>query len=439
MKINKEINIQPENSFADQSVIIKLCGFEPKQKVTIRSQMSNYYCVNLPYFMSTSVGEKSIWESFAVFEADNNGEIDVSTKASISGMYIGVEPMGLFWTMKIKRAQAEEKPLKLVDVKINRNCSITFTAEVNGEVVARKQHIRNLVNPDVKIVDVNESGLVARYFTMDNDIAKPVIIIVSGSDGGINKAQTFGALFSSYGYSVLALSYFDLEDLPNGLEKIPLEYIEKAIKWTKNQKTIIKDKICIYGRSKGGELALLSATKFQEIKAVIAHTPSGFINQGLNKDRKPAKCSSWTYEGKELPYLKISFLAILKFIIKKCLRKPVRICDLYKYSLTNNKKTEDFIIPVEKINGPILLISAEDDAVWPSAIFCQNVIERLNQYDFNKHYEHLSYKNAGHYITFPYQPCPTLQGNGGDYKNNEIAAENSWEKTIVFLKNHFPI
>ncbi|HEY5589054.1 MAG TPA: acyl-CoA thioester hydrolase/BAAT C-terminal domain-containing protein [Candidatus Paceibacterota bacterium] len=438
MKTNKEISIQPENSFADQRVIIKLSGFDSKQKVTLRSEMSNYYCVNVPYYMSTSIGEKSVWESFAVFEADNKGIIDVSTQAPISGMYSGVDSMGLFWTMKIKKAEVEEKPLKLVDIKINRNYIITFTAEVNGEVVATQQHIRNLINPKVKIVDVNEDGLVARYFTMDNDIAKPAIIVVSGSDGGINKAQTISALLASYDYSVLALSYFDLEDLPNGIEKIPLEYIEKAIKWTKNQKTITKDKICIYGRSKGGELALLSATKFHEIRAVIAHTPSVFINQGLNKDRKPSKCSSWTYEGKELPYLKISFSAILKYIIKKLLKKPVKISDLYKHSLENNKKAENFMIPVEKINGPILLISAEDDAVWPSTIFCQKTIERLNHYGFNNHYEHFSYENAGHYITLPYQPIPTLQGNGGDYKSNEIAAENSWGKTIAFLKMHFP-
>ena len=137
---------------------------------------------------------------------------------------------------------------------------------------------------NVKCVDINEDNLVARYFKADDDMPKPGIIVLSGSEGGMEKAQITAGLLASHGFSALALCYFGLEGLPSSLEKIPLEYIENAIKWMEKEQTVLSDKICIYGRSKGGELALLAASIFKQIKGVIANTPSSIVWQGLNEN-----------------------------------------------------------------------------------------------------------------------------------------------------------
>lgn len=49
------------------------------------------------------------------------------------------------------------------------------------------------------------------------------LIIVSGSEGRIEKAQNIAQLLSSRGYICLAIAYFGLERLPKHLKRIPLE------------------------------------------------------------------------------------------------------------------------------------------------------------------------------------------------------------------------
>jgi len=74
--------------------------------------------------------------------------------------------------------------------------------------------------------------------------------------------------------------------LPNILEEIPLDYIEKAINWVYNHEVVNQEKIAMMGTSKGAELTLLSASIFTQIRCVIAASPSCAIFQSPNPDPK---------------------------------------------------------------------------------------------------------------------------------------------------------
>ena len=50
---------------------------------------------------------------------------------------------------------------------------------------------------------------------------------------------------------------------------------------------------------------------------------------------------------------------------------------LYSGSLQDARAVERAIIPVERIGGPIILVSGTDDKVWPSSMICTFVTERL--------------------------------------------------------------
>ena len=54
------------------------------------------------------------------------------------------------------------------------------------------------------------------------------------------------------------------------------------------------------------------------------------------------------------------------------------------------------VIPVERINGPVLLISGRDDLTWPSTYMADQVVARLRQHGFRHRVTHLAYDNAGH-------------------------------------------
>src|SRR5699024_8225992 len=93
---------------------------------------------------------------------------------------------------------------------------------------------------------------------------------------------------------------FGIEDLPKELMNIPLDYIEEAIEWLSNNSHVDTAKLGIFGTSKGGELALLGASMFPVIKAVVGYVPSGVVYPGLGQSASGG--SSWQYKGKSLPF-----------------------------------------------------------------------------------------------------------------------------------------
>lgn len=70
----------------DQKVDITVSNLSPEQHITLRAR--------------TIDDSKTVFESFAHYKADENGEVLVSSEPSLGGSYTGVEPMGLFWSMK---------------------------------------------------------------------------------------------------------------------------------------------------------------------------------------------------------------------------------------------------------------------------------------------------------------------------------------------------
>ena len=86
---------------------------------------------------------------------------------------------------------------------------------------------------------------------------KPAIIVLSGSDGGIEKAQNIAMMLSNHGFVTLAISYFGMNNQKSSLDRIPLENIEEALKYIQKLTFVDPAKIGIYGRSKGAEYSLM--------------------------------------------------------------------------------------------------------------------------------------------------------------------------------------
>jgi dienelactone hydrolase len=184
------------------------------------------------------------------------------------------------------------------------------------------------------------------------------ILFLGGSDGGFPCCYDYKK-FTDAGYSSLAVAYFKTENTPEVLEMIPLEYFEKAIKWFKSQPEVQGKKIVIYGTSKGGELALVLASKFPQIEGVIARVPASVVFQSINPKSQWESKSSWSYEDKPLP-----FVPYAPYDDSKVGRYSY--VELYKLSLKQSAAVSAAVIEVESINGPILLLSGKEDTIWPS-------------------------------------------------------------------------
>jgi uncharacterized protein len=231
-------------------------------------------------------------------------------------------------------------------------------------------------------------GVNSQLYVGESD-KQALIVGLGGSEGGNPWASNYWKKtrdeFIKQGYAFLALGYFGAKGTPDSLDRISLEKVHDAIiEATKNPK-VDKKRIALIGGSKGGELALLLASHFKDIKCVVAIVPSHVAFPGLTNH---LSTSSWTYQGVEVPYVPVSEEAI-PALIKRDLRLA------FDTMLNDRAAVEKAFIQVEKINGSILLVSATKDEMWGSTPMSEAIVERLKAKNFSHYYEHIAIE-GGH-------------------------------------------
>lgn len=214
-----------------------------------------------------------------------------------------------------------------------------------------------------------------------------VVITMSGSEGSLEHAGKLAKYLQDNGIPALAFGYFKTKHSVKSLNKIELENIKAVIEWLKKQGY---EKIGIEGCSKGAEYAAAAAIAYPELSCVILKIPSWFYSEGIDKT-VPSGASSWVYEGKELPYTpyKTRKLPVMKEMMKN---KEYNILAIN----TGKRINPDSIIPIEKIQAPILMFSTEVDTIWPSKESCETMEERLNINQFVYPHKHICFEHMSH-------------------------------------------
>ncbi|NNM43683.1 MAG: acyl-CoA thioesterase [Chlamydiae bacterium] len=413
-----KMEVSPLESLVDQEVVIVLRGLQPQEKIQVQAQ---------------TVDDSGIpWKSYGIFQANGLGIIDLSKQAPSEGSYQEIDPMGLFWSM-----QPEHSGLAF---KIeNANFSVEITAFREKEKIASQNIIRFRKAADVKRISIHEDGLVGILFVPPSDKPLPMIITLTGSSGGFgeNRAQ----LLASHGFVVLALGYFGVDGLSSDLQNIPFEYFETAFKWIKRQPAIDSSHIGIYGVSRGAELALLLGCTFPEpVQAIAAVVPSSVVYGGSSG----GPVDAWLYHGKRLaPFAPVGKENSTD---NKGLDRayPILMKERFLEGMKDTKAFEAAVIPVEKMQASLLLISGGDDQMWPSALYVTQIQERLKAYKSSICCEHLCYPKAGHGISIPNFPAPgpiyyhpvgkQWFSMGGTIADDQDASLDSWKKLIAFFQ-----
>jgi dienelactone hydrolase len=417
-----QIHLEPSSSLLDEEVHLRVVGLSANQPITISAEL---------------VDEAEVaWQSQAQFEADAEGVVDLATQAPLSASYEGVDRRGLWWSMGLK---SPEKGLTLFNKRTVSPLTITLQVKSDGVQLIATSLSRLVLAPQVKRTEVRANGLVGTFFAPMEGGPYPGLLVLGGSGGGLNEVKA--ALLASHGYATLALAYFAYEDLPSSLFNIPLEYFEGALTWLQAQPEVRADRLAVSGASRGGELALLLGATFLQIKAVVAYMPSNVLWGGVGKD-VPFDAPAWSYDGISLPVIRENLTKEqIEAIVK---HSPLASTPLYYPALEDAAAVEEAAIPVERSQAAILLISGQDDQMWPSSMMADMVMARLAQYNYPYPYDHIAYLGAGHMIGVPGLPTNMIHGQhslhgvlydyGGTPKANAIASADSWRQSLRFLE-----
>ena len=231
---------------------------------------------------------------------------------------------------------------------------------------------------EFEVKTVTYKNLVAKLYLPKSAAKVPVVIAFGGSDGGLNGGNGNADMLAPHGIAVLSLAFFKEAGIPPTLDQIPMEYFVSAVDYLVTVPSIDATKIGVVSGSRGSEAALLLASLDPRIKSVVVTTPSNVAWQGMTMAK-----SAWTYKGQAIPALEMGPDVGASKVSR------------FEAALANKDNVQRAQFALEKINGPIFMVSAQKDQIWPSWRMATDITAYLKEHDFQHSVTHSSYP-TGH-------------------------------------------
>lgn len=375
-----------------------------------------------------------MWRSSASFRTRCDGQLDLARDPVLVGSYQGIDPSGLIWSLRPRHDLFPaffEIPSGGYD--------LTLSLTMGDQEQARATTRRLSCWPDLQVEAVRENGLYGQLFTpASGRELRGACLCLGGSEGGLY--GTVAALLASEGFVVLNLAYFGVprSSLPADLINIPLEYFHDAIRWLRARPEVAGRRVGVTGASKGAEAALLIGSIYPaDVGAVAAIASGGLIFEGIDRTGQfPAgqPMSSWAWGGNPLPY--IPYRADWQTFFAGA--GPYNMTPIHRKAVAQASREEigAATIQVERIAGPVLLVSGGEDQVWPATELSQ--IAQFRREQAGLPVQHLIDPAAGHSLSLPglptYSSVPWTAMGGEDQANAHLQ-ELAWQARVDTLSS----
>lgn len=380
----------------DGDVPFRVTGLSPGQRVTLRLEHVD------------DVGQH--WTSNAELSADALGVADSAEAASRRGSYTGVSAAGLLWSMRpegvtdtLDFVRAGRSPMHMFGqpggdrLKPRHN---TLSAWIDGVEVDRREFDLTRVGPGVQ-VEMVADGVVhgVAFHAAPGAPKRGAVLCLTGSGGGVDLG--YGPMLASRGFDVLSAAYFAYPGRPDFLRDIELRDLADAAAWMRRRFGV--NRVAVQGGSRGGELVLVLLAHFPEVFCGgVAMVPMHNVVAGFDHMRNVHEGASWRLDGQALPYCDVD----VHVDGPQAIHSPagVTVAPHYMRDLTSAAADARCGIPVERMNGRVLLISGREDAMWPSWYGADRVMDRLRAAGMADRGEHLALENVGHFLLAPGHP-----------------------------------
>lgn len=264
--------------------------------------------------------------------------------------------------------------------------------------------------PPLTMIKDEQNKVWGKFFESDKQGAP--ILYLTGSSGGID--EHVASIYNELGFPVLSLGYFYPEAeqgkksdvpsfVPREMDRMPVELIGNGLAWLAEK--FPNRKVTVAAGSKGVEGFLaFASTGDERIKIVskaILLSGGGICFEGalhVNTARtRTSGHSSWTYQGVELPFVKIGDFK------PSIHNNNVAFVDMYTQALDSasaSGQVDRAIFDLSHLSHvQILIVAGADDKVAPVVREAELLLAKNNS---PSNVEFVKIDNAGHMVTFPY-------------------------------------
>ncbi|MBK7859200.1 MAG: acyl-CoA thioesterase/BAAT N-terminal domain-containing protein [Archangiaceae bacterium] len=322
-------------------------------------------------------------QASSTYVAGSDHAIDTARDAPSAGSYTGVDPEGPIWSL-----------LPGSNGSIGNSFDVQVEAS-DGVRTATARLARPGMGTGTTRVNVASGEVRGTFWKQTAAGQRPAVLVLGGSECDLGATSFIAAWITTLGYHALAVDYCDAQGF---IRRIPLERLEAALDWLAARPEVDATRLGVYGASRGGELALQLAAIDARPQAVVAVVPSGY-RWG---DTKAGDDVAWTLADAGLPAVPDSPSAMpatetlpdggLGYRFTPMFLQLLAAADPRSLALAT--------IPVGAAHARLLLVGAEDDALWPSCRLVADAWATLTDAGHTGD-EQLCLPNAGHLLGPP--------------------------------------
>ncbi len=404
--------VTPDSALIDVPITIQLSRLVPGEEVVLRAQSQDR--------------DGREFRSWARFQADTDGRLDLASAKPTNGSYRSVDGSGLLWSMRAD----PDVPFSYGRDWVDRRYRLSAETQHGRKVV----DISRIYPWDALTHRVIEhADFRAELWLPPGEGLHPAIVVLGGSSGAPSRLRS--ALLAVRGYAVLNLLYLETDPWPPELIEVPIEKLTRALDWLAKLDGIDGERIGVYGASKGAEFALLAASMDPRIKAVAVWGPAAVVMFGISFQHPLTIRSSWSLGGKPVPFaIGISYVTTLRNGVRLLADQNISFRSTYEEALAS--APDESFIRIEDIAGPILLLSGMDDQMGPAALMSAAIEQRIAERGFEHELRVRAYAGAGHAMKLNLWPGggrPSRFVGGGTPEANHRAGRSAWREILDFF------
>jgi hypothetical protein len=375
------IEVEPASSAADEVVAVRVTGADAGQAVELTAEMPD--------------ADGVVWRGTAVYEADDEGVVDLAVAEPIEASFEGADAMGLMTYLEPEGGNVDVATYIPQEAAVD--LVVTATAEGRDPATATVERLWAPEDLVVTDLDPAADGVGGRLLepSSDGDVPAglPAVLVVGGMGGGPSLPAVSQGL-ALRGYPVLSLAYYRSPGLPDVVEEYPIEYFADAAALLAER---TGGPVTVLASGRAVEAALLLARERPDlVERVVAESFEAGVGPGFPSFTGTA----WSVAGQPVP------------------TGPLEL---------------------DGLTVPLLMVAGAGDALFGAASAAGDLHAQIGEVTGSP--EPLIYENAGHqFLAPPYIPGGTggtFEGQafdrGGTREGQETARRDAWPQVLDFL------